>query len=167
MELSQGQGLEPLTETLSASQVAPEDSCLDPLEQAHPCLALALLTSCGPSCSRSADALSEAASESHPAAPHGNGWSAQPWLAARCLRTKGQITAEGGKPGPCPWCGATRSPYLPGQCKAGTSHQLQTPVLVNHHQPGALGHPGRARIKHEHGQGSMGWQAEGGSCLAL
>lgn len=64
--------------------------------------------------------------------------------------------AEGGKPSPCPWYGATESPYLPGQRKAGTSHQLQTPVLVNRRQPGALGPPTRAGTECEHGQGQMG-----------
>lgn len=125
------------------------------------------LTSSGPSCSRSADALSEAVSGSRPAALHGNGWSAQPWLAALCLRTKGCIMTKGGEPSPCPQCGAAGSPYLPGRRKAGISHQLQTPVLVNHRQPAALGPPGRAGTECEHGQGQMGWQAEGGSCMAL
>lgn len=74
---------------------------------------------------------------------------------------------EGGEPGPCPQCGATGCPYLPGQHKAGTSHQLQTLVLVNHHQPGALGPPGRVMTECEHRQGQVGWEAEGGSCMAL
>lgn len=112
-----------------------------------------LLTSSALSCSRSVDALSEATSGSHPASPRGNGWTVQPWLAAQCLRTNGCITAKGEEPAPCPQHVVMGTPYLPEQHKAGISHWLQTPALVNCHQPGALGPPGRVGLSMNAGTG--------------
>lgn len=63
--------------------------------------------------------------------------------------------AKRGDPDPCLSCRATGCPYLPGQHKAGTSPQLQTPGLANRHRPGALGPPGRAWTECEHGQGQV------------